>query len=171
MMRLRPYKPCDGDKIASWLTDERTFAMWSAYRYNYPMTGEQFNERMNSALENPCEWMMTAIDESGEPVGHFLLRGADYERNSIRIGFIIVDSSKRGMGYGSQMLELAKKYCFEVLGMNSIGLGVYDINGRAKRCYEKMGFKAFAEEDADFEFQGERWKVIEMECLKQEETL
>lgn len=166
MMRLRPYKPCDGDKIASWLEDEKTFAMWSAYRYNYPLTGEQLNGRMNFAQENPCEWMMTALDESGEPVGYFLLRSADYERNTIHIGFIVVDSTKRGKGYGVQMLELAKKYCFEILGMNRITLGVYDINEHAKRCYEKMGFKGYAVEEADFEFQGERWKVIEMECLK-----
>lgn len=171
MLRLRPYKPCDGDKIAGWLGDERTFAMWSAYRYSYPLTGGQLNERMNAAMENPCEWMMTALDESGEPVGHFLLRNADYERNTIHIGFIVIDDSMRGMGYGSQMLELAEKYCFEVLGMNRITLGVYDINERAKLCYEKLGFKEYAVEDADFEFQGERWKVIEMECLKQEAAL
>ncbi len=165
MMRLRPYKPCDGDKIAGWLTDERTFAMWSAYRYQYPMTGAQFNERMNSANDNPNEFMMTALDRNGDPVGYFLLRNADYESNSIHIGFIVVNSNVRGIGYGTQMLTLAKKYCFDVLGMNRITLGVYDINQRARKCYEKIGFKPYAEENADFEFQGERWRVIEMECI------
>lgn len=166
MLRLRPYKPCDGNKIASWITDEKTFAMWSAYHYNYPLTGEQLTARMNVGIDNPCEWMMTALDESGEPVGYFLLRNADYKNNTIRMGFIVVDSSKRGMGYGLQMLELAKKYCFEVLGMNRIDLGVYDINERARKCYEKAGFKEYGRWEADFEFQGERWSGVDMECLR-----
>lgn len=165
MMRLRPYKPCDADKIASWITDERTFAMWSAYRYQYPMTGAQLNQRMSSANCDPNEFMMTALDEKGEPVGYFLLRRADYVNNSIHIGFIVVDSSIRGKGYGAQMLTLAKKYCFDVLEMSRITLGVYNVNQPALKCYEKMGFKAYAEEDADFSFNGERWKVIEMECV------
>lgn len=165
MVRLRPYKPCDGDIIASWLQDETTFAMWSAYRYQYPMTGAQFNARMDAATDNPNEFMMTVLDEKGEPVGYFLLRNANYEANSIHIGFIVVDSSQRGKGYGAQMLTLAKQYCFEILGMKRMTLGVYDCNQRARQCYEKMGFQAYGEEEADFEFHGERWKVIEMECL------
>lgn len=165
MMRLRPYKPCDGDKIASWIQDEKTFAMWSACRYQYPMTGAQLNARMDGAADNPNEFMMTALDEGGEPVGYFLLRNADYEANSIHIGFIVVDSGKRGKGYGVQMLTLAKQYCFAILGMKRITLGVYDCNERARKCYEKIGFRAYAEEEADFAFHGERWKVIAMECL------
>lgn len=165
MMRLRPYKPCDGDIVASWLTDERIFAMWSANRYQYPMTGAQLNARMDGAADNPHEFMMTALGEDGSPAGYFLLRNANYETNSIHIGFIVVDAGKRGRGYGVQMLTLAKKYCFEVLGMHRITLGVYDRNERARKCYEKMGFRPYAEEKADFEFHGERWKVITMECL------
>ena len=42
-MKLRPYKPCDGDQVAGWLTDEKIFAMWCAGKYRFPMTG-------------PCEW-------------------------------------------------------------------------------------------------------------------
>lgn len=166
MLRLRPYKPCDGNKIADWITDERTFAMWSAYRYNYPLTGEQLTARMNAAADNPHEWMMTALDGSGDPVGHFLLRNADYQNNTVHIGFIVVDASKRGMRYGLQMLELAKKYCFEVLGMNRIDLGVYEPNTPARKCYEKAGFREYGRCEADFEFQGERWICIDMECIR-----
>lgn len=166
MLRLRPYKPCDGNKIAGWIVDEKTFAMWSACHYDYPLTGEQITARMNDSSDNTCEWMMTALDEGGEPVGYFLLRNADYKNNTIRMGFIVVDSSKRGKGYGSQMLELAKKYCFEVLGIDRISLGAFELNERAIKCYEKAGFRECGKWEADFEFQGERWSGIDMECYK-----
>ena len=168
-MRLRPYKPCDGDVIASWLTDEQTFAMWSAYRYQYPMTGEQFNARLDCARDNPCEFMMTALNDDGEPVGYFLLRNADWELNSVHMGFIVVNAGRRGKGYGTQMLTLAKHFCFDILGMERITLGVFEPNERARRCYERLGFTPYAVEDADFEYRGQRWKVIEMECLKEHE--
>ena len=165
MLRLRPYKPCDGVIIASWLTDEQTFAMWSAYRYQYPMTGEQFNARMDGAADNPCEFMMSALNELGELVGYFLLRNADYEKNSVHMGFIVVNAGRRGKGIGTQMLTLAKKFCFDILGVKRITLGVFEPNERARKCYERLGFRPYAVEDADFTFRGERWKVIEMECL------
>lgn len=168
-MRLRPYKPCDGDVIAGWLTDEKTFAMWSAYRYEFPLTGDQINARYDSARDNPTEFMMTAIDEKGAPVGYFLLRNADWESESIHIGFIVVDTSKRGQGHGKQMLTLAKRYCFEILGMKRITLGVFHINRRAMECYEKMGFRAYATDEEEFDFHGRKWKVIEMECVSPDE--
>lgn len=164
-MRLRPYKPCDGEMIAGWLTDEKTFAMWCAGRYEFPLTGDQINARYDQARNNPREFMMTALDESGTPVGYFLLRNADWEAKSIHIGFIVVDSTKRGMGYGKQMLALAKKYCFDILGMTRVTLGVFHINRRAMDCYESAGFRPYATEEETFVFRGREWKVIEMECM------
>ena len=105
-MRLRPYKPCDGDTVASWLTDEKIHAMWSAGRYAFPMTGQQINERLDAGRDNPCEFMFTALDDDGTPVGYFLLRNADWEAQSVHIGFIVIDSRRRGKGFGKQMLRV-----------------------------------------------------------------
>ena len=155
-MRLRPYKPCDGDIISGWLKDEKIFNMWCAGKYHFPMTGDQLNDRYDSARENPCEFMMTALD-------------ANWEAQSVHIGFIVIDSAKRGKGFGKQMLALAKKFCFEILGMKRITLGVFHINPRAIECYESAGFIAYGTEDEPFIFNGREWKVIEMECICRDE--
>lgn len=167
-MKLRPYKPCDGDQVAGWLTDEKIFAMWCAGKYRFPMTGEQLNARYDSSRDNPCEFMMTALDECGTPVGYFLFRNADWAARSVHMGFIVVDSSRRGMGYGKQMVALAKKYCFEILGMKRVTLGVFHINRRAIDCYESVGFRTYGVEKETFDFHGREWKVIEMECVADE---
>ena len=168
-MRLRPYKPCDGDIISGWLKDEKIFNMWCAGKYHFPMTGDQLNDRYDSARENPCEFMMTALDDDGTPVGYFLLRNANWEAQSVHIGFIVIDSAKRGKGFGKQMLALAKKFCFEILGMKRITLGVFHINPRAIECYESAGFIPYGTEDEPFIFNGREWKVIEMECICRDE--
>ena len=168
-MRLRPYKPCDGDIVAGWLNDEKTHAMWSAGTYSFPMTGDQINDRFDDGRDNPNEFMMTAIEDDGTPVGYFLLRNADWEAQSVHMGFIVVDSARRGKGNGKQMLTLAKKYCFEILGMRRITLGVFHINRRAIDCYESAGFVPFGTEDETFNFNGREWKVIDMECVRGDE--
>lgn len=167
-MRIRPYKPCDGDIIAGWLDNEKIFNLWCAGKYQFPMTGEQLNARYDAARDNPCEFMMTAVDDSGVPVGYFLLRDADWEAGSVHMGFIVVDGNKRSRGNGRQMLSLARKYCFEILGMRRITLGVFHINRRAMDCYEASGFVPYGAEES-FTFSGREWKVIEMECLKSDE--
>ncbi len=69
---------------------------------------------------------MTAYDENGI-IGHFTLRFVDDDRKTIRLGFVIIDNSKRKKGYGKQMIDLAIKYAFDNIGVNKISLGVLKI--------------------------------------------
>lgn len=57
---------------------------------------------------------MTAFDETGV-VGHLIMRFTDEEKKTLRFGFVIVNDTKRGMGYGKEMLKLAIKYAFDIL--------------------------------------------------------
>ena len=44
MLRLRPYKTEDAEKILSWSNDEKSFYKWSAgILGEYPITKEQFS--------------------------------------------------------------------------------------------------------------------------------
>ena len=108
---------------------------------------------------------MTALDETGAPVGHFIMRLADYHAESIRFGFIIVDPEARGKGYGKEMIRLALKYAFEVLGMKRATLGVYEQNPSAKACYEAVGFTV-KEYVADYLiYKGATHAAYEMEAV------
>jgi RimJ/RimL family protein N-acetyltransferase len=43
-------------------------------------------------------------------------------------------------GYGSEVMSLLVKHCFETLNLNRVMLRVYTDNIRAVRSYEKAGF-------------------------------
>ena len=103
----------------------------------------------------------TAFGESGA-VGHLILRYTDAEKKVIRFGFVIVDDSKRGRGYGKQMLTLAIRYAFEIFGAEKITLGVFDNNESAYYCYKAAGFKETGEE-LFCELFGKQWRIVEME--------
>ncbi len=169
---IRPYKPKDAEAIVSWIKDERDLRKWSSDRYGaYPITAEDINFKYlkcNGDCEEPDNFYpLTAVDANG-PVGHLILRYTNKEKTIIRLGFIIVDDSKRGMGYGKRMIQMAMRYAFDMLKAEKITLGVFDNNPSAYYCYKAAGFKEIPmKEDVIFEILGERWKCIELEVSNQ----
>ena len=168
---LRPYKSEDADKIISWIKDEKALRKWSSDRYGaYPITAKDINYKYlqcNGDCEEPDNFYpMTAVDANG-PVGHLILRYTNKEKTIIRLGFIIVDDSKRGMGYGKGMIQLAMQYAFDMLKAEKLTLGVFDNNPSAYYCYKAAGFNDIPlNEDVFYEILGEKWKCLEMEAYK-----
>lgn len=165
MLRLRPYKPQDAYAIISWIKDEKELRKWSADRYStYPVTAEDINykymECNGDCVEVDNFYPMTAMDENG-PVGHLFLRYTNSERTVIRFGFVIIDDSKRGMGYGKEMIQMAVQYAFDMLKAEKITLGVFENNPSAYQCYKAVGFCETT--DVVYEILGEKWRCIEME--------
>ncbi|WP_331654746.1 GNAT family N-acetyltransferase [Anaerosporobacter sp.] len=162
-LRLRPFKKQDAKYILNWIKDEDSFRKWSADRYeNYPAKPEDMIALYESTEETDNFYPMTAYDETGI-VGHIMLRFVDEKKTVIRFGFIIVDCSKRGMGYGKEMLKLAINYAREFLGAIKITLGVFENNDSAISCYRAVGFK---ENDSPAEYYhvlNQDWKCIELE--------
>ena len=173
MLRLRPYKPCDAAKIVSWLADRDVFFRWGGqYCGEYPLTEESLNDKYiakNGGCEEPDNFYpVVAFDEDG-PVGPFIMRYLHGDNTMLRFGWVVVDDAKRGRGYGREMLSLGLLYAFEVLGVQSVTLGVYENNPKAYRCYTSVGFRASTStHDKEVEIDGEKWKVIELEMTRDE---
>ena len=166
-LRLRPYKPCDAKTIVTWCKDEVSFRKWCSDRWeNFPITAQDMNEKYienNGDCSLPDNFYpMTAFDETGI-VGHLILRFTDIEKTSIRFGFVIVDDSKRGLGYGKEMLTLALKFSFEILKAKKVTLGVFDNNMPAYHCYKAAGFKDVPlTKPISIPLCGETWNILEL---------
>ena len=165
MLRLRQYKPCDAKNIVSWIKDEETLKKWSADRFGeFPISADDINkkylENNGDCVEEDNFYPFTAFDENGV-VGHLILRFVDEEKKILRVGFVIIDDSKRGKGYGKEMLRLALKYAFDILKAQKVTLGVFENNLSALRCYKSVGFVEVGAES--FEIMGEEWKCMELE--------
>lgn len=168
-LRLRPYKPCDADSIVSWIKSEDALRKWSSDRFgDYPITGDDINSKYlgnnGDCTETDNFYPFTAFDENGT-VGHLILRYTDEEKKVIRFGFVIVDDTKRGKGYGKQMLRLATRFAFDIFGAEKVTLGVFDNNQPAYYCYKAAGFRENGEE-LSCELFGTQWRIIEMEISR-----
>lgn len=165
MLRLRPYKRCDADYIVSWLKDEATLRKWSADQFShFPITAEDLNNHYDSYADFDNYYEMTAFAEK-EPVAHMIMRFLDEDKTLLRFGFIIVDDSKRGKGYGKELLKLALKYAFEILKAEKVNLGVFENNPAAYRCYVSLGFRDTGERE-HFYLMGEDWTYQLLETDK-----
>ncbi len=168
MLRLRPYKKCDAKYIIRWIKDEVTFRKWSSDRYDsFPITEDDINKKYidcnGDCSDNDNFYPMTAFDDSGV-VGHLIMRFTDSEKKILRFGFVIIDDTKRGKGYGKEMLELSLKYAFDILKANKVTLGVFDNNMPAYYCYKSVGFKDVALKEPEYYYiLNESWKCLELE--------
>ena len=168
MIRLRPYKPSDAHHLLKWWegADEETFIKWSCGKFDYPLSMDQLERHFEQwCIREEKGWLMTALDEAGTPVGHFIMRLADYETGHIHMGFIVVTPDARGKGYGKEMIRQALKYAFEILGMKRVTLGVFENNPQAKACYEGVGFRVTSYVDDYYVHRGVPYAAYEMEAV------
>ena len=62
------------------------------------------------------------------------------DSRQLRFGWVIVDDTLRGKGYGKQMLTLGLEYAFDILKVDRVTIGVFENNEPAYLCYKKAGF-------------------------------
>lgn len=167
-LTLRPYQPSDAAVITSWLKSEYLMRQWCADRYeHYPVTPEDMNAYHAIYIDGQHSRALTMTDGNDDIVGYITLRTPAENAAEQRLGFIIVDDSKRGCGLGKALVSMAVKYAFETLGATKVSLGVFENNPSAIHCYEAAGFhRVFLPETESYECLGETWNCIEMEQQK-----
>ncbi|MGL5676532.1 MAG: GNAT family N-acetyltransferase [Cellulosilyticaceae bacterium] len=142
------------------------FVSGVADRYeHFPLTADILNEYYKAADHSDSFWPMTAFDETGV-VGHFIMRFTDPSKETLRLGFIIIDAEKRGKGYGKEMVQLALQFAFDVVKVKKVTLGVFENNPSAYHAYKASGFTDVpVAEPESYEVFGETWNCVEMEIL------
>lgn len=79
------------------------------------------------------------LDE--EIIGETSLMDVDEESRSCGFRIALFDKKYFGQGIGLQATKETLRYAFEKLSLHRVSLEVFDYNPRARRMYEKVGFK------------------------------
>lgn len=165
-LSLRPYQPSDAVAITSWLKSEYLMRQWCTDRYeHYSVTPEDMNAYHARYIDGQHSRALTMMDDN-DIVGYFTLRTPADNPTEQRLGFVIVDDSKRGCGLGKTLVAMAVKYAFETLGAKKVSLGVFENNPFAIHCYEAAGFQRVSKtEKESYSCLGETWDCIEMNIM------
>ena len=139
-MKLRRFDPdMDFENIKSWITDERSHAMWCADRFQYPLDKERFISVLSEMGQRTGDEPFVAAMDDGKAVG-FLCYSFNHDIGEGKLKFVIVDPEYRGKGIAQEMLRLIISHAFEDAETKRVSLIVFSHNPRAKKCYEKAGF-------------------------------
>lgn len=166
-LTLRPYQPADANVITSWIKSEHLMRQWCADRYErYPVTADDMNSYHQQYIDGQRSVALTMID--GEEVtGYITMRTPHEDPTERRIGFVIVDDTKRGRGLGNALVSKAVAHAFDKLGAQKISLGVFENNPKAIGCYESVGFhRVLSQETESYVCLGQTWNCIEMAIWK-----
>ena len=162
-MKLRDYKKEDASIIVKWIRTEDELYKWSADRFHiFPLHADVINLNYAPQLETGRFFPLTAVDEEGELLGHFIIRyPKEDDDSSVRFGFVIVNPQRRGIGYGKEMLRLGIEYAKTHLDVDRIDLGVFENNDSARYCYESVGFTEYSRWECELPIG--TWECIDME--------
>jgi RimJ/RimL family protein N-acetyltransferase len=106
--------------------------------------GEAFAQKV-AAQQGKTMYSFT-ICQLGEErgIGNVTLRNLDRENGSAEVAIVIAAKSLQGRGYGTDAMNCVLDFGFGELRLERIYLHVFDYNERARRSYEKSGFKTDA---------------------------
>lgn len=164
LTNLRPIKRSDLKYIQSWINDpEVQYYAQEEYPFYYSpwMVKYIYRDGINGR-----RMIFMIEDKNGNVIGELWLYPIDFKRKVAELVITIGKKELRGIGYGRDVINTAKKYCFGELGLESIYLKVFSFNSRAINCYKSCGFKAIGRIPQKVVRYGIKYDEIVMEVTK-----
>ena len=139
-MYFREAKLTDLETIILWIPDELSCKIWAGPMVKFPLSIESLSKDIGFSDNNSyCLIKSEAVIAFGQLLPK--------EKGRLHLARIIVDPSKRAMGYGrrlcNELLQIANQK-----GYHKISLNVYRNNSSALKLYEDLGFREIAEKSS-----------------------
>ena len=124
---------------AAWYGDPEIWHLtsWAPSPLNRSAVEKLFEDRELSQTDDSFAIHIKGDDE---PIGVISLMNKSEANESAELSVIVAHRDDRHKGYGTEAIDRLLRYAFEELGLNRIGLSVFDFNQEAISAYEKLGF-------------------------------
>lgn len=152
---LRQPKESDiDDRIKCGRTPEIIRMYGGDTRNITPFTKEKAIKWYNDAVNHPYKWH---IEYENKCIGGLRLTVNEQDKRA-RYAVGIHDSTKLGMGFGTEATKLILGYAFNTLKLHKVDLRVLEYNTRAIECYKKCGFIVEGE-DREGAYIEDKWET------------
>jgi RimJ/RimL family protein N-acetyltransferase len=139
-MELVPFKLKYIRDILSWIKTEADMVQWAGPIFSWPITQKQFREHIKTGKTQPPTLYPFVLINRNRVVGYGELSRYCRNTNQATLSRVIVSPKNRNQGMATFMINEILRFGFNRLNLNRIGLGVFDFNETAIRCYSKAGF-------------------------------
>ncbi len=166
-IRLRRHERSDYALYGEWYGDPEVWRLtsWAPEPLTPGAVHRLFEDREMSATEDS---FAIFPDAEERPIGIISLMNISEANATAELSVIIGEPSGRSRGYGTDAIETIVRYGFEELGLQRIGLSVFEFNEKAIRVYSSVGFREEGCLRAVLERDGARRDAILMSILEPE---
>ena len=111
---------------------------WAASPLGTSAVERLFEDRELSNTEDSFAIHLKGDDA---PIGVISLMNISEANESADLSVMVGHPEDRHHGYGAEAIGRILRYAFETLGLNRVGLSVFEFNEEAISTYEKLGFR------------------------------
>jgi RimJ/RimL family protein N-acetyltransferase len=168
-VRLRATERDDVKKFYDWVNDPDVTRYLSLYLPMSTVDEENWFDAMTKRDQNE-KTLVIEVRNGNEwkTIGNCGVFGIDYVSRFGELGIMLGEKDEWNKGYGTEVMLLLVRHCFDTLNFNRVYLRVYAENLRAKRSYEKSGFVEEGRLRESVYKQGKYDDVIIMSILRSE---
>jgi len=138
-VKLRSVSIEDYEPLFLWVNDRDTRIQSGAFKPVSWIEHKKWIEEILQAKDSEVLIIANRTDESA--IGHVLLTEISSVHRSCSLSIRIGSEVNRNKGLGTEAMALLLEYAWRDLGLNRIQLTVRTDNERAKRSYQKSGFR------------------------------
>lgn len=168
MMELRRFRRRDVLELLSWIGNAAELVQWAGPAFAWPLTPRQFRRHLQAADMDPPALYPLGLYETEALVGYCELSECRRQADAAMLSRVVIHPDRRGQGLGQLMVRRALAFGFERLALHRIGLGVFDFNESALRCYARVGFTPEGTLRESARVGDERWSCRIMSILRRE---
>lgn len=155
-----------GDNIClRTFTREEYHQYWKSYVADSVMDPDPYiydKKRVDKGYDSIIEkesWYPTVgiflLDEM--PIGQMSFKRINHEKSQCELGIVLVNEDYKGLGYGTESVELAIGYAFNTLKLKYIYADTMGTNFKMQRILERFGFDFLNREEHCYDMH-DRWE-------------
>ena len=170
LVRLAGIDPAEvSQSFAQWNRDSEYMRLLDTDPPRLHST-KAIKEWLEKELEKATEMYWFAIRTLGDDrlVGDITLSVINWGSRDAFTGIAIGAREFWGKGYGTDAMQTLLRYGFLELNLRRVSLTVFEFNERARRSYEKTGFRLEGRQRQSMQREGRRWDILYMGILQEE---
>jgi RimJ/RimL family protein N-acetyltransferase len=128
------------DATFQWVNDPAMMRLLGRAARVEPDEHRRWFERLKQRTD--CRYFSVETTDAGRHVGNIWLWDINTADAKAEVRILFGDESARGRGYGSEAICLLADLAFDTMSLRRLYAYVFSINQRAKRAFEKAGFRS-----------------------------
>ncbi|MDD3049921.1 MAG: GNAT family protein [Candidatus Cloacimonetes bacterium] len=162
---LSPVSMEDSERYTEWLNDIEVLKYLEIISRNMDLAQEKV--ALAELIKNNTVFAIINR-ETEQLIGNVGFHNVDHLHQIAEIGIFIGNKNFWNRGFGTEAMNLALDYGFNILNLHNIMLRTFSYNNRAISCYKKIGFQESGRLREAYQIAGTRYDIILMDLLATE---